>query len=191
MQGVARRAARCFGRRAVPSGALPTSPMRPDGRCRWPTRSWRRCGAVLAQMWRQSVPAQFRQSRCSPGAVPVQSRAAGCICSDAGRARAQAMQRWPSFMCRSRHSACRSPLRRRAHASSLSRARRRRPRRSAASARCTTPSQPMPLTATTRISHGSPLPPPLPAGKHRMCRMRPTRRASLSAEPSRRTLSPA
>ena len=161
MQRVARRVARCFGRRAVPSGAPPTVPLQPDGRCRWPARSWRRCGAVLAQLRSgpgadvAAVLAQIRQSRCrrrQSRCSPVQSR---CICSDAGRVRARVMQRWPSFMCRSRHSACRSPLRRRAHASSHSRARRRRPRRSAASARCTTLSQPMPPTAATRISHGS------------------------------------
>ena len=143
-------------------------------------RSWRRCGGSQSQL-----------SFGGPGAAMAKFGAAGCRCSDAA-ACASASDATLAFIhvpiASQRMSLAvgadeRTPPVSAAHGG-------RRPRRPAASARCTTPSQPMPLMVTTRISHGNPSIRRHPPA-HRSCRMRPTRRASLSAAPSRRTLCPA
>jgi len=196
MQRVARRAPRCFGRRAVPSGAPPTSPMQPDGRCRSPL-ACRRCGAVLAQMWRQSVPAQFRQSRCRRR--QSRRRCGQSRCSPVQLAAVAPMQ---AACERERCSVGLHSCADRVTAHVVGRC----------ADECTPPvsaapgggglAGPLPVRGVRRRRspcrrrqrRGSrtvaPLPPPLPAGVHRMRRVRPTRRASLSAVPSRRTLSP-
>ena len=162
--------------------------------------------SVLAQMWSgpgadvAAVPAQFRQSRCrrrqsrcrcgSPGAAvgsPVQLAAvapmqAACerercnvgLHSCADRVTAHVVGRCadgrtPPVTAAHGGRGLAGPLPVRGVRRRRSPCRRRRPRGSRTVA---------------------PLPPPLPAGVHRMRRMRPTRRASLSAVPSRHTLFP-
>ncbi len=112
-------------------------------------RSWRRCGGSQSQLSFGSPGADVGKSRCSP----VQLAAVARMQAACERERCSVGLHVPIAQ---RMSFAVAPTN--AQVSSHSRARRRRPRRYAASARCTTPSQPMPPTATSRISHGSPAP---------------------------------